>query len=121
MIDITLKIHPVALAITHLISLYINDDNRLSTIGMHNGREKGVCVVKEILSKGKRTCFYVFFGENRNSDAIFVQKVKVINPCHDPDYSDFTEKSYEDREYFEPDKIMDAVKRIAELVNEFNG
>lgn len=84
-------------------------DTETSTF--YNGREKGICLA----IKGYRFTpnrLVIVFGENRNSDSIFVAQWIEHNGINPPALSGLTDKAYNERRYFNYDELCPAVDYI---------
>jgi hypothetical protein len=110
MIDLTLNIHPQAMALLHALSdideqlefdsdvLY--KDCRIKTSALYNGRERGICLtVQKTLRDNKVLGF--FFTECRNSDQLFVQVETMKTSINPPTVADLTEGGYKNRKTFQ--------------------
>lgn len=133
--DPTFGVQPQAIAVAHLLSLYessIFEDCEAETIERvefrtypyYNGRERGIALVITdwIGSKG----LIINFGENRNSDSIFVAHLEAKTPYNCPSVAEgtITEEAYQSRKYFAynegykaADYITGLVKKYVETVN----
>lgn len=66
---------------------------RIETFVMHNGRERGYCLVATYGYTGP--ALLVNFAEHRNSDAVFVWTQEVEHgPFNAPSHENFSEESY---------------------------
>jgi hypothetical protein len=124
MLDTNFGVQPVAMSILYALkakaeeSRTFEDARGVETSPLYNGRERGVCVT--VRSHGLRT-FCVVFGENRNSDDIFVttfERKLALNP---PTCSDIPEEAYKARKYFKPVDVTIAVEHIQTAIRAFLG
>jgi hypothetical protein len=120
--DLTFNIHPTALIVARLISIEVPAENRdhfrFHTFPFYNGREKGICLI--VSSKFTDTNgTFIVFGENRNSDNIFIDVWKSHLPYNCPTTEkDFTDEAYENRKFFDRDKVHDAARFIESTIKE---
>ena len=80
-------------------SLYI------TTQPLYNGREKAICIKLEMEyqteSNRIEKCVGYHFGDNRNSDSIFLTKFTPKSLYGEATMDDITEKDYKNRQYFD--------------------
>jgi hypothetical protein len=125
-IDFNFNIHPVSLAIGHLLSHDIkcnlienNKPIEIKTFQFINGRERTLClqVQRNWLDQ---EALYVKFGEDRNSGNIFVEHTTAMTVSNQPTLHGekvFNEDTYRDRYYIGIDDFNEAVSYIAGLIN----
>lgn len=138
--DMTFGIGEQALAILQMLSRFspdfaqynegLNEYNiHIETRGWYNGRENGVALIlfsrhyTESSKDDPQTAFVITFGEDRNSDTIFVDQwtmkynsnLNTMNAV--PLAQDFPSESYEqDRKMFKYGAIGEAAIYIQELL-----
>jgi hypothetical protein len=114
-VDLTFSVHPVALAVAHLVNTWeVSEETaaKMRTSAWYNGRERGICVEIEGL--------FVVWGECRASTKIFVdtwvQEPRSGFGMNPPTWCDQPKASYEERKYFGPGQLRKAARHIAVLL-----
>lgn len=79
---------------------------------LYNGRERGICL--------DTPDGFVFFGEARNTDQIFVWTERCSARINPPTVDRLTDDGYRSRRCFAPDKIEEAADYIVEAVRGFS-
>lgn len=134
--DLTFGIHPSAIAVAHLLGDFYYDikgehpnvfDEKFmddfqssvvfKTFPFYNGRENAICITFSTYMQSNKT-LHVVFGENRNSDSIFVDTWVGSAPFNSPTVADFTDEAYEKRKFFPLKDIMKAVDYINTLMED---
>ena len=120
--DFNFQISPVAWAVARDFQLYHDpDDETIDVFPWYNGRERGLCFVVVHPDRAPMEALCVCFGENRNSDQIFVdsfiRKGYDLNP---PTVHEFTDDAYSKRTSFPPGEYHQASLHIKVLINEFH-
>lgn len=125
---IDLQINPTATAVLNLLSkrnvIQQLDENYpiLMSSAWYNGRERGICLYTAyIQSKKKNIC--IVFGEDRCSDAIFVDHWYPEDPSwlNPPRLSDMSEEAYKKRNCFNSmEKAVDFIGHLLEEIYETN-
>ena len=92
-----------------------NDQFHIETSTFYNGRENGICLTVKSFRFYKESLVIVF-GENRNSDSIFVTTWLQNVGFNPPQVCDLTDEAYETRRYFRYDAIYPATNYIQELI-----
>lgn len=124
--DTDMGIHPQAVAI--LASLRNAQEEEFTqndlkplfncqTSHYHNGREHGVQVVFQKTVSGP--ALVIAFGENRNSDSIFVQVDAIKTNINPPVCGDYFEASYYARRYFDPWDIRKTREYIIRILRDW--
>jgi len=115
---LSFQVDPVATAVLNMVSqLSIVEKMSewpcsLKSSTWYNGRERGVCLYTNHMPSDRlwmyksrtwaRKHICIVFGENRNSDDIFVDHWYETNPIwmNPPRLSDMTEERYRNRKFF---------------------
>lgn len=113
----------------------INPLVEMRTFQFFNGREKGICIAvspdynnepcADYKSEKNNTSgiLYIKFGENRNSDSIFIEHI-ISNKLYYNQPTQvcgiFTEDSYYGRPHYGYGKYDDAAKYIIELIQKYS-
>lgn len=88
----------------------------LYTHAWYNGRERGISIT--VATRLKDNTLVITFGENRNSDSIFVDSWEMPFLLNPPSVDNFTEEAYENRKWFEYDKISEAAHFIQNMIQD---
>lgn len=121
-IDLTLGLNAQATAVLHLLDYLVseeyveNDYGTINTSAHYNGRECGYSLLLQ-RKFPDRQALVIVWGENRNSDSIFVQH--ALMPISEVAFgvpAGLTEESYEKRKYFGFGKVEQAAEHIAMLI-----
>lgn len=118
-IDLNFGVKKTSIKIAKLLNksgrIEIPENYRLETFPFYNGREASIAlVIGTLLSKTNLT---IVFGENRNSDHIFVDsfsKKSSIN--NNPVLPDFSDEDYQNRIYFKWNEETKVVSYIEHLI-----
>jgi hypothetical protein len=128
--DLTFGIHPSALAVANLIGdfyyeiedehpgifedefkeHFVNNLLEFKTFPFYNGREKAICIVMQSMYQSK--ALHIVFGENRNSDDIFIDSWVGPLDFNSPNVNDLTDETYKKRKYFGLRDVYKAVEHI---------
>jgi len=106
-----------------LIDVSFKDDfgTKIRTFPFYNGRESsiGVSLEKDFYKNSYRQ-LNIIFGENRNSDNIFVD-LYLKTTWNRPSFSDFQESDiwYKNRKYFESDGAKKAASFIKRVIKQY--
>ena len=123
--DLTFGLNPQALAILHMLAGrdpefadYENGhyDFHMKTFPWYNGRERGICLVVSPSYVGAPRALHIAFGEDRRSDAIFVDVWEDVTADNGPTLRDASpeafEEAYQNRKHFNYGQIGQAVEAI---------
>jgi hypothetical protein len=126
--DPTFGLNSQALAILHMLAgrepdfaTYTNGRYNIDvqTFPWYNGRERGVCLVVRH-SLGSLRALHVAFGEERMSDAIFVDTWEDDLPNNSPTLEganqEVYDKAYRDRKHFNYGRVGDAAEFVYEAM-----
>jgi hypothetical protein len=119
--DSKFSIKEASFEIAKLIPLELNLAEGISvrTYPFYNGRERSIALVIGTLFS--KTQIVIVFGENRNSDNLFVDTFTQERDIYsEPRLSDFSDKAYKDRKFFRYDEFGTAAKFIEELIKDHN-
>lgn len=94
------------------------DTVRFMTYPWYNGRERGVALVMYHSRTFAPSCVVVF-GEERRSDAIFVDTWATEHPFDPPSVEDFTDEVYAKRVAFGPSQLHQAEQHIIKTLEAF--
>lgn len=93
-------------------------DIRIGTFPWFNGREKGVCLTISLPSS--RCCRVIAFGEDRASDAIFVEHWDQMTPFNAPTVEEREDQAEDvERESFDRGRFDLVVEHILETMAEY--
>jgi len=121
-IDFGFGIKPEALALAHLVNVYLNGGPELpkswdfNAYAWYNGRERGVLLA---LVKDFDHVLYIVFGENRSSDDLFVDSWTGKITLNPPTVADWPEEAYRGRRSFRYDCGHDAAAAIRLLIDDY--
>lgn len=122
-VDFKFNIHDSAFALAHLVDNMLSNIDfpelwELKTYPWYNGRERGFLLCYGRIVRDSILC--ITFGENRNSDNIFVdmwiQNGLGNNP---PTVKDFSEEAWKRRKYFGYNQHYSAATYIVNLIKDF--
>lgn len=121
LVDMTFGINKNA-AIAIAILLDRMQDIPKSDLAIHsypfyNGREKGIALVAHKTGVWTKATVIVF-GENRNSDDIFIDTWQTSNVFDAPIVADFTEEAYKARRYYKFNEHYNVAKGIIDLLSD---
>lgn len=90
------------------------------TSAWYNGRERGVCICTQKLTKDGRESLIITFGEHRSSDNIFVDcwisdRIGMNPPTHD----ELTQEAYDRRRAFDYGACGEVERYIVTLMKEY--
>ncbi len=91
----------------------------IETSVFYNGRERGICLTVKNYRSEDGKILVVTWGENRNSDSIFVADWIQKNSINPPTLVDMPDKAYDQRQYFTYDAIYPAIYHIRKLIVDF--
>ena len=83
----------------------------------YNGRERGISLTMRV--GNTEPVLIITFGENRNSDSIFVDYWEDEIGINPPVVGQFTDEAYENRSYFKPWNFTPAKNYIVWLIKRF--
>ena len=88
---------------------------------LYNGRERSFCLqCSALIGSYREKALFICFGENRNSDNIFLQHNRADKPFNAPtNHEVFSEDSYYSRKYFMPDSEEKVASEIQVMVQNF--
>lgn len=130
--DSSFGIKPQALMIAHMLNRFDSsqvfgdeawDDFQfqfgcsIKSFPYYNGREAGIII--EVRYSFGDQALYISFGENRNSDSIFVQHAMKEAVYNNPQESFFTDEEYYGRRYFSPEKIYEITNYIKDMIKNY--
>lgn len=100
----------------HLVKSFTDHKHRIvvETYPVYNGRERSVCLMLSYAMDKKCRKLLLMFGENRNSDNLFLQASRLTKLAvyDQPTMSDFPEETWRTRrgfDYGRLDLLVDAV------------
>lgn len=130
--DLTFGLQPQALAIAHLLAGMVPDfadwdeesdrfDVEINTFPWYNGEEKCVCLL--VWQRSRDHCLHIVFGEDRKTDALFVEHWEDERPPNCPTLESANKDAYEgascNRELFEASEAGTVAERIFDLMAMF--
>ena len=127
--DLTFGIKPVAWSIYGLLDNFymqdlpaeeaeiLEDMLQIKTAPFYNGREASLCITFGSWLGDTQRIFV--FGENRNSDNIFIDCWDAKTFGNIPTVKDFTEEAYQNRKYLSYNEIYEAAEYIKQKMAEF--
>lgn len=128
--DTSFGLAPQAWALLHMLSAkepffapYVEATGRymasIQTYPWYNGREMGVALV--VSKDGVGPCKVITFGENRNSDHLFVEHWSLDECPTNGLHIDLHQSEETSRALFQHGRLNDAMSYIIDVMEEFYG
>lgn len=118
-INLTFGINSNALTIATIIERmqdFAEDNLTVHSYPFYNGREKSIAIVAHCKSDWAHGTVIVF-GENRNSDDLFIDTWQTSNVWDAPTVEDFTEEAYKNRQYFKYHEFYKVAKAVVAMLS----